>query len=880
MLNMMRNISSRALLLNAVLSATLLAGSTAALAAPVTVDLCATTDAMTTLPGTPSVVVLRYAPGTCPAAPPTPPAVVTPGGPIIDVNVGDVVTVNLNNSLTEATGLLFQGQAMVPDTVGALPGTTKSYTFTATSPGTYLYEAALLPNAQHQVAMGLHGALVVRPAATGQAYDSATTAYDAEAVLVLSELDPALNNAASPAAFDMRNFAPRYFMINGQVYPDTVAIAAAPGNKLLLRYVNAGVQHHSMAMLGLRQNFVAKDASLLPTGAQSVVAETLDPGQTGDAIATVSATTADASKFPVYDGSLKLYNNGDGSAFGGMMTFVSVTGTPATTDTIGPLSSGAAVNPFGMLSVSVSDVGRGSVLGSNVTAAEYFLDTTGANGSGLPMVSTDAAGPTRLFTSSAPITGNHTVFVHGMDSANNWGPFTSTTINADTVGPTTSALTLAPNPSNGLVDVNLTGTANDTATGGSNITEAQYQIDGGAAVAMTVSPAGAKIAGLSATIPAATLGALSNGNHMVSVSSRDSAGYWGASVMTTLTVNKTSGPVTSNVIAAPNPNNGTVALSANQPVVRVTATVSCATTCLNVGGAEGFVDTLGANGAGIPFIPADGAWNGQTESVYADIPLSTVAAMSNGNHTIYVHGKEAVGVWGAVGATGSTILVIDKTAPTVSASTLTPAAIGFGTASVTLSVTASDVGTGVTGGQYWVDGSATPPASPTAFTGTSVSVNTSALSGGTHTVYVRVRDAASNWSTVQTVTLTVVQAVADAVAFNANTSATQTFNASTNVNNASNLLNNDLPAGNGRTTTLASGPTRIGGTGAGTIRVTCGNSAITGVCTNGSYRVTLTAVGNNNAARQASKRGTYQFTYTMTRSGVTSAPATVTITVN
>ena len=43
--------------------------------------------------------------------------------------------------------------------------------------------------------MGLYGALVVRPATAGQAYDDAATAFDDEAVLVLSEIDPALNNA-------------------------------------------------------------------------------------------------------------------------------------------------------------------------------------------------------------------------------------------------------------------------------------------------------------------------------------------------------------------------------------------------------------------------------------------------------------------------------------------------------------------------------------------------------------------------------------------------------------------------------------------------------------------------------------------------------------
>ena len=59
--------------------------------------------------------------------------------------------------------MLFQGQAMVPDTAGAAAGGTKTYNFTATNPGTFLYEAGLLPNAEHQAAMGLYGALIVRP---------------------------------------------------------------------------------------------------------------------------------------------------------------------------------------------------------------------------------------------------------------------------------------------------------------------------------------------------------------------------------------------------------------------------------------------------------------------------------------------------------------------------------------------------------------------------------------------------------------------------------------------------------------------------------------------------------------------------------------------
>jgi len=74
----------------------------APLAAPITVDLCATTGSIT-MPDSAVVTVWGYAPGNCTGTP----SVSVPG-PTIDVNEGDVVTVNLYNNLTEATALLFQ----------------------------------------------------------------------------------------------------------------------------------------------------------------------------------------------------------------------------------------------------------------------------------------------------------------------------------------------------------------------------------------------------------------------------------------------------------------------------------------------------------------------------------------------------------------------------------------------------------------------------------------------------------------------------------------------------------------------------------------------------------------------------------------------------
>lgn len=811
----------------------------------------------------------------------TAPTTVRPGGPTLFVTQGQTVTVALHNRLGENTALLFQGQEMIPDTTGAAPGTTKSYSFTASKPGTYLYEAGLLPKTEHQVAMGLYGALVVRPSASpAQAYTDASTAFNSEKVLVLSEIDPLLNNTIDPSTFDMRDFKPRYFLINGTVYPDTPQIIDetnnVPGNKVLLRYVNAGAKHHSMAMLGARQVVIGEDGSPLQFP-RTLVARTIAPGQTADALVTIPATAQPGSKFAIYDGNLMLHNGGVDNAFGGMMTFVKVAGTPSPLDTTGPVTSALAY-AAGTLTGTVSDASTGN---GNVTAAEVRLDSTAA--AATAMTGTFGSPSVNVSATVAVPSGSHTLYVRGRDSLGNWGVFAALAVNgADTSGPTNSALALTPNPTNGSASVVLSATASDTASGGSNIASAQYSMDGGAPVAMTVATPAAPVSSVTATILAATVSALAEGTHVVSVTSTDAATNTGTAATINLIVDKT-GPDTNGVNVTPNPNNGTLAVNQSTPAVRVTAAV--ADTASNVSAAEGFIDTVGANGSGFPLLPVDGQFNAQTENAFADIPLPTIAGLSNGNHTIYVHGRDAAGNWGA---TSAVVLVIDKVAPTISAATLTPGTIAFGAASVTLNVTADGTGTAVAGGQYWIDGSATPPASPSTFSGTGATINASALAGGTHTVYFRVQDAATNWSAVQSRTVTVVQAVADAKSLNASTTnntQTQSYNT-----NASSLLANDFPTS--ASATLMSVPLKTSGNPAAVMTLTCtsgtGSSTVVGstICSNGRFTINLSnagITGNNNAAqaaRAAARRGTYTFTYTITASGVTSAPVTVTITVN
>jgi hypothetical protein len=314
-------------------------------------------------------------------------------------------------------------------------------------------------------------------------------------------------------------------------------------------------------------------------------------------------------------------------------------------------------------------------------------------------------------------------------------------------------------------------------------------------------------------------------------------------------------------------------LSSSQAVLRVSATVTSAGSTISA--AEAFIDTVGAVGSGFPFVPSDGAWNAASESVYGDIALANIASLANGNHTVYVRGKDALGSWGA---TSTAILVIDKVAPTISASSLSASTIAFGTAGVTLSITATDnVGLGI--GQYWIDGSATPPVNPIAIANTGGTINTSTLAGGNHTVYYRVQDLATNSSTVSSAPLTVVRAVADAYTTTiANNNAGNNRVQSITVNSGAGVLANDLPTGVGARTATPSTPavTRTSnGTGTGLATMTVS------LASNGGFTYTLTVPNSvtGNANIRAAKRGTYQFNYTETLNGVTSN-ATVTITVN
>jgi len=370
-------------------------------------DLCAS-DGTITLPDSTMVTVWGFVDtggGPC-----TTGLVTSLPGPELRVNSGDAVTINLTNALAENVSVLVAGQSLAATggtaglftTEAAASGGTVSYNFTAQE-GTYLYESGT--NTSVQLPMGLYGALIVDSGVSGQAYGEA---FDQEAVLLLSEIDPSLN--ANPGGFDLLDYHPTYWLINGEAYPNTANIMANPGDRVLLRYLNAGFDHPSMALLGAYQTVIAKDGFAL-SNAFDATAEIVPAGTTADMI--VDTTGLGEMSLALYNRNMYVTN---GDAFpGGMLTFIDISapiGSPPTVNVANP-SQGSTV--FGdMVAVQIDASDAEDAAGSLIV--EWNVDGGGWQTASWTGTYYEATWDTTLFSDGA-----HALNARAADSDTNTG---------------------------------------------------------------------------------------------------------------------------------------------------------------------------------------------------------------------------------------------------------------------------------------------------------------------------------------------------------------------------------------------------------------------------------------------------------------------------
>ena len=298
-------------------------------------------------------------------------------GPALTVSDNELI-VNLTNNLSEPVSFILPGQALpvvtggdpalatMTDSLGriraksfvtpaAAGGGMATYTWNvansnALRAGTYLYESG--SHIGVQVPMGLYGSLAVTG---GFPYDGTIP----EVTLLFSEVDLAMRQevisgdygatAVTPYTTALQmGYAPELLLLNGQPFSSASATAlnsgspAAPGDQILVRLLNAGLNTRSPYLLNMPRlsgspgdeiQLVALDGNLLSTPRRQSGVE-LPPGTTRDLLLEIDSASGERY-LPIYDRML-------GLAHGGMHGFIEIDDPliAATTLTVTPPTGG------------------------------------------------------------------------------------------------------------------------------------------------------------------------------------------------------------------------------------------------------------------------------------------------------------------------------------------------------------------------------------------------------------------------------------------------------------------------------------------------------------------------------------------------------------
>ena len=165
-------------------------------------------------------------------------------GPTIQVNEGDRVRLNVENALPEAFSMHWHGLE-VPNNMDGMPGISQDaippggrfvYEFTVNQNGTFFYHSHMAM----QEMMGLIGLFIIHPRR------SYTPRVDRDFGIVLQEWAILPNNTI-PNTLAMEF---NWLTLNGKAGPAATPILVKLGERVRIRIVNLGMDHHPMHIHG------------------------------------------------------------------------------------------------------------------------------------------------------------------------------------------------------------------------------------------------------------------------------------------------------------------------------------------------------------------------------------------------------------------------------------------------------------------------------------------------------------------------------------------------------------------------------------------------------------------------------------------------------
>ena len=182
-------------------------------------------------------------------------------GPTIEVNQGDRVRLIVENRLPEPTSMHWHGFEIPIDQDGVPgltqdsipPGGSHTYEFTLHQHGTFFYHSHMAM----QEMMGMIGLFIMHPS---EAYEPVV---DVDYGLILQEWSVLPNNSV-PNSLSMEF---NWLTINGRAGPHTTPLIAKLGERVRIRVVNLGMDHHPIHLHGHTFNVTATEGGRVPPAA-------------------------------------------------------------------------------------------------------------------------------------------------------------------------------------------------------------------------------------------------------------------------------------------------------------------------------------------------------------------------------------------------------------------------------------------------------------------------------------------------------------------------------------------------------------------------------------------------------------------------------------
>ena len=187
-------------------------------------------------------------------------------GALLESTEGASFTVEVVNNLSQNHNFVIQG--VTSDTTSIPPGGSRIYTVNTPNSGVFRYGDTLNNNVNR--ALGLFGALVVRPSAgSNRAWSNGPT-FNQQRLWVMNDMDvPRWTNVAlSGGNVNTSVYRPNYFLMNGmngfQAMGDPVtSIEGNVGETFLVRIVNAGQFDQSLHWHGNHFRVISRNGNRL-----------------------------------------------------------------------------------------------------------------------------------------------------------------------------------------------------------------------------------------------------------------------------------------------------------------------------------------------------------------------------------------------------------------------------------------------------------------------------------------------------------------------------------------------------------------------------------------------------------------------------------------